>query len=34
MFNDDLLDQRLRELEDNAYMPVIKVMGLGGGGSK
>ena len=33
MFNDDLIDQRLREWEDNAYMPKIKVMGLGGGGS-
>ena len=33
MFNDDLLDQRLRDWEDSPYMPVIKVMGLGGGGS-
>ena len=33
MFNDDLLDQRLRDWEDSPYMPAIKVMGLGGGGS-
>jgi cell division protein FtsZ len=33
MFNDDILEQRLRDWEDSPYMPVIKVMGLGGGGS-
>ena len=34
MFNEGLLDQRLREWgEEPPYMPVIKVMGLGGGGS-
>ena len=34
MFNEDLIDQRLRDWgEDPPYMPVIKVMGLGGGGS-
>lgn len=34
MFNEGLLDQRLRDWGDEPpYMPVIKVMGLGGGGS-
>ena len=34
MFNEGLIDQRLREWgEEPPYMPVIKVMGLGGGGS-
>ncbi len=34
MFNDHLLDQRLRDWgEEPPYVPVIKVMGLGGGGS-
>lgn len=34
MFNEGLLDQRLRDWgEEPPYMPVIKVMGLGGGGS-
>jgi cell division protein FtsZ len=33
MFNDDLLEKRLRDWEDSPYMPIIKVMGLGGGGS-
>ena len=33
MFNDDSLDQRLNDWKDSPYMPVIKVMGLGGGGS-
>jgi len=34
MFSDGLLDQRLRDWGDEPpYMPVIKVMGLGGGGS-
>lgn len=34
MFNENLLDQRLRDWgEEPPYMPVIKVMGLGGGGS-
>lgn len=34
MFNEDLLDQRLRDWEDEPpYMPIIKVVGLGGGGS-
>jgi cell division protein FtsZ len=34
MFNDNLLDQRLRDWgEDLPYVPVIKVVGLGGGGS-
>lgn len=34
MFNEGLIDQRLRDWgEEPPYMPVIKVMGLGGGGS-
>lgn len=33
MFNDHILDQRLKEWEEPPYLPVIKVMGLGGGGS-
>jgi cell division protein FtsZ len=33
MFNEDLLDQRLRDWEDPPFIPVIKVIGLGGGGS-
>jgi cell division protein FtsZ len=33
MFNDFILDQRLKDWENPPYMPVIKVMGLGGGGS-
>jgi cell division protein FtsZ len=34
MFNEDMIDQRLRDWGDEPpYMPVIKVMGLGGGGS-
>lgn len=33
MFNEQIIDQRLREWEKLPYMPVIKVMGLGGGGS-
>ncbi len=33
MFNEQVYDQRLRDWEDPPYIPVIKVMGLGGGGS-
>lgn len=33
MFNEQVFDQRLRDWEDPPYIPVIKVMGLGGGGS-
>ncbi len=34
MFNENLIDQRLKDWEkEPPYMPVIKVMGLGGGGS-
>jgi len=33
MFNENYIDQRLREWEEPVYMPVIKVIGLGGGGS-
>jgi len=33
MFNEHILDQRLKEWDHPPYMPVIKVMGLGGGGS-
>lgn len=33
MFNEQVYDQRLRDWEDLPYIPVIKVMGLGGGGS-
>jgi cell division protein FtsZ len=33
MFNDHILNQRLKEWEEPPYMPVIKVMGMGGGGS-
>ncbi len=33
MFNEQVYDQRLRDWENPPYIPVIKVMGLGGGGS-
>ena len=33
MFNEQVYDQRLKDWEDPPYIPVIKVMGLGGGGS-
>ena len=33
MFNDHILNQRLKEWDEPPYMPVIKVMGMGGGGS-
>jgi len=33
MFNEQVYDQRLRDWEDPPYIPVIKVLGLGGGGS-
>ena len=33
MLNEEVFDQRLRDWEDPPYSPVIKVMGLGGGGS-
>ena len=33
MFNEQVSDQRLRDWEDPPYIPLIKVMGLGGGGS-
>ncbi len=33
MFNEQVFDQRLRDWEDPPYLPVIKVMGMGGGGS-
>jgi cell division protein FtsZ len=33
MFNENIIDQRLKEWDQPVYMPVIKVMGLGGGGS-
>jgi len=33
MFNDNIIDQRLKEWDEPVYMPVIKVMGMGGGGS-
>jgi len=33
MFDDHILNQRLKEWEGPPYMPVIKVLGMGGGGS-
>ncbi|MCJ7715737.1 MAG: cell division protein FtsZ [Anaerolineales bacterium] len=33
MFNEQVFDERMRDWEDPPYVPLIKVMGLGGGGS-
>lgn len=33
MFNEQVFDERMRDWEDPPYVPSIKVMGLGGGGS-